>query len=261
MLWDVFLRFLTYFSHFGRLEKITLSMYDSMFFRCSCVQTQKAQVEKMPEPPRLTSLSHGGGCGCKIAPSVITTVLLPATILTAFVLYLSSSRRHFSRKIGRIYLEQTPKKIHRSLGLNLQGGFGWSLFDTLFEVQQHLCWFLSFSHNKCWMLEFQHISSKQSSSACDSISRSECVVWTRMPFLRIGRLRSRARSRYTIFLLLQSVQYHNFSSSAPPIAHLQNKQLSKITSAKTYLSKHRKTMLSCMQRKYVRFGISRRQLV
>ncbi|TPE47486.1 selenide, water dikinase SelD [Amaricoccus solimangrovi] len=28
-----------------------------------------------PEEPRLTSLSHGGGCGCKIAPSVLSRIL------------------------------------------------------------------------------------------------------------------------------------------------------------------------------------------
>ncbi|GAB4088448.1 selenide, water dikinase [Hydrogenophaga soli] len=28
-----------------------------------------------PEEPRLTSLSHGGGCGCKIAPGVLTDIL------------------------------------------------------------------------------------------------------------------------------------------------------------------------------------------
>ena len=28
-----------------------------------------------PPPPRLTSLSHGGGCGCKIAPGVLTELL------------------------------------------------------------------------------------------------------------------------------------------------------------------------------------------
>jgi selenide, water dikinase len=29
----------------------------------------------LPTPPRLTSLSHGGGCGCKIAPGVLTEIL------------------------------------------------------------------------------------------------------------------------------------------------------------------------------------------
>ena len=29
----------------------------------------------LPEPVRLTSLSHGGGCGCKIAPGVLSEIL------------------------------------------------------------------------------------------------------------------------------------------------------------------------------------------
>src|SRR5262245_42116380 len=29
-----------------------------------------------PMPPRLTSLAHGGGCGCKLAPSVLRELLL-----------------------------------------------------------------------------------------------------------------------------------------------------------------------------------------
>jgi selenide, water dikinase len=31
--------------------------------------------EKTPSEPRLTSLSHGGGCGCKIAPGVLSEIL------------------------------------------------------------------------------------------------------------------------------------------------------------------------------------------
>jgi len=31
--------------------------------------------EKTPTEPRLTSLSHGGGCGCKIAPGVLSEIL------------------------------------------------------------------------------------------------------------------------------------------------------------------------------------------
>ena len=33
------------------------------------------QTPKTPTVPRLTSLSHGGGCGCKIAPGVLTEIL------------------------------------------------------------------------------------------------------------------------------------------------------------------------------------------
>ncbi len=31
--------------------------------------------------PRLTSLSHGGGCGCKIAPGVLADILRGSTRL------------------------------------------------------------------------------------------------------------------------------------------------------------------------------------
>ena len=32
-------------------------------------------TESLPTEPRLTSLSHGGGCGCKIAPGVLSEIL------------------------------------------------------------------------------------------------------------------------------------------------------------------------------------------
>ncbi len=34
-----------------------------------------AQTSSTSTPPRLTSLSHGGGCGCKIAPNVLSDIL------------------------------------------------------------------------------------------------------------------------------------------------------------------------------------------
>jgi len=34
--------------------------------------------------PRLTSLSHGGGCGCKIAPGVLAELLQKSTPAQAF---------------------------------------------------------------------------------------------------------------------------------------------------------------------------------
>ncbi|MBP7002776.1 selenide, water dikinase SelD [Amaricoccus sp.] len=36
-----------------------------------------------PEEPRLTSLSHGGGCGCKIAPGVLSSILRGAAAMPA----------------------------------------------------------------------------------------------------------------------------------------------------------------------------------
>lgn len=35
-----------------------------------------------PAEPRLTSLSHGGGCGCKIAPAVLSEILRETTAMT-----------------------------------------------------------------------------------------------------------------------------------------------------------------------------------
>ena len=41
--------------------------------------TTAADANACPAPaaaePRLTSLSHGGGCGCKIAPGVLSEIL------------------------------------------------------------------------------------------------------------------------------------------------------------------------------------------
>jgi selenide,water dikinase len=37
--------------------------------------------DKNPQSPRLTSLSHGGGCGCKIAPGVLSEILRSTTAM------------------------------------------------------------------------------------------------------------------------------------------------------------------------------------
>ncbi|MFZ2388841.1 MAG: AIR synthase related protein, partial [Polaromonas sp.] len=37
-----------------------------------------------PLTPRLTSLSHGGGCGCKIAPGVLREILKNSSNLPGF---------------------------------------------------------------------------------------------------------------------------------------------------------------------------------
>ncbi|MDD5325128.1 MAG: selenide, water dikinase SelD [Polaromonas sp.] len=39
---------------------------------------------KLPATPRLTSLSHGGGCGCKIAPGVLSEILKNSSHLPGF---------------------------------------------------------------------------------------------------------------------------------------------------------------------------------
>jgi selenide,water dikinase len=40
-----------------------------------------APYHKPPSEPRLTSLSHGGGCGCKIAPGVLSQILKTTTAM------------------------------------------------------------------------------------------------------------------------------------------------------------------------------------
>ncbi|MDB5939599.1 MAG: selenide, water dikinase SelD, partial [Polaromonas sp.] len=37
--------------------------------------TTPSDISRSPSAPRLTSLSHGGGCGCKIAPGVLSEIL------------------------------------------------------------------------------------------------------------------------------------------------------------------------------------------
>jgi selenide,water dikinase len=43
--------------------------------------TSPAPYEKPSTEPRLTSLSHGGGCGCKIAPGVLSQILKTTTAM------------------------------------------------------------------------------------------------------------------------------------------------------------------------------------
>ena len=38
----------------------------------------------MNDHPRLTSLAHGGGCGCKLAPSVLRELLAGQPVAQAF---------------------------------------------------------------------------------------------------------------------------------------------------------------------------------
>ena len=53
--------------------------------RCAVIDCWRTQVNAPerppPDEPRLTSLSHGGGCGCKIAPGVLSEILKGTTQL------------------------------------------------------------------------------------------------------------------------------------------------------------------------------------
>lgn len=42
---------------------------------------QPSSVSHLSSQPRLTSLSHGGGCGCKIAPGVLSSILKSTTAM------------------------------------------------------------------------------------------------------------------------------------------------------------------------------------
>jgi selenide, water dikinase len=46
--------------------------------------TRKQEAPAMPEAVRLTSLAHGGGCGCKLAPSVLRDILATMPVPAAF---------------------------------------------------------------------------------------------------------------------------------------------------------------------------------
>lgn len=57
-------------------------------------------------PPRLTELSHGGGCGCKISPSVLTELLKAVTPMQAFPNLLVGSETSDDAAVYRLNDEQ-----------------------------------------------------------------------------------------------------------------------------------------------------------
>jgi len=56
--------------------------------------------------PRLTELSHGGGCGCKIAPHVLADLLKNTTVARAFPELLVGSETSDDAAVYRINDEQ-----------------------------------------------------------------------------------------------------------------------------------------------------------
>ena len=52
---------------------------DSQTLSNNSTQTPGMPGKPAPNEPRLTSLSHGGGCGCKIAPGVLSNILKGST--------------------------------------------------------------------------------------------------------------------------------------------------------------------------------------
>ena len=72
-------------------------------------------------PPRLTSLSHGGGCGCKIAPAVLTELLsdpkLPASVATTLSeIPAADVRSGYWRRAGELRAKVFAKRRKARLG-------------------------------------------------------------------------------------------------------------------------------------------------
>jgi selenide,water dikinase len=56
--------------------------------------------------PRLTSLSHGGGCGCKIAPSVLADLIAGLAPATSFAELLVGTETADDAAVYRLNDEQ-----------------------------------------------------------------------------------------------------------------------------------------------------------
>jgi len=59
-----------------------------------------------PKPVRLTSLAHGGGCGCKIAPGVLQQILAEAPAAAAFANLLVGTETSDDAAVWRLNDEQ-----------------------------------------------------------------------------------------------------------------------------------------------------------
>ena len=63
-------------------------------------------TETLPEAPRLTSLSHGGGCGCKIAPAVLAELISGIAPATPFAGLLVGTETSDDAAVYRLNDEQ-----------------------------------------------------------------------------------------------------------------------------------------------------------
>jgi len=63
-------------------------------------------IETVTATPRLTSLSHGGGCGCKIAPGVLAELLSGAPAPGAFKDLLVGTENSDDAAVYRLNNEQ-----------------------------------------------------------------------------------------------------------------------------------------------------------
>jgi selenide,water dikinase len=60
----------------------------------------------MPEPIRLTSLAHGGGCGCKLAPGVLRDILSTMPTATPFANLLVGTETSDDAAVWRLNADQ-----------------------------------------------------------------------------------------------------------------------------------------------------------
>src|SRR6201992_256831 len=64
-------------------------------------------MSSFPTPtPRLTSLSHGGGCGCKIAPGVLADLLAKSPSAAAYSQLLVGTETSDDAAVSRLNDEQ-----------------------------------------------------------------------------------------------------------------------------------------------------------
>src|SRR5690606_32427346 len=70
------------------------------------VETDSDMTETLPEAPRLTSLSHGGGCGCKIAPAVLAELISGIAPATPFAGLLVGTETSDDAAVYRLNDEQ-----------------------------------------------------------------------------------------------------------------------------------------------------------
>ena len=59
-------------------------------------------MNEVVTPFRLTSLAHGGGCGCKIAPGVLTEILKASPLRTLPAALLSGSENNEDAAVYRL---------------------------------------------------------------------------------------------------------------------------------------------------------------
>ena len=73
----------------------------------------------MSDAPRLTSLAHGGGCGCKLAPAVLREILAGMPTAAAFPDLLVGTETSDDAAVWRLNAEQALLNSRVTLVQNL----------------------------------------------------------------------------------------------------------------------------------------------